>query len=345
MSEFDEIFYIKEFLSEIESTSRSLNNNTFKQYKRVIELWRYKLLKFGIMNLTDLSLKNIRQLIQDFRRENKTATSIRNYLSVLSSFYEFLIRERVIDENPIKRVKKPKIPERRVIYLNDSEIDNFISKLYDKLIKEPKEEKKDKYQDMMIILFPISTGIRVIEQQNLNIDAIDLNDGSVRIIGKGNKERYVYIPLNDFFFMSIMNKHLEERANRIKRIINGFKRIRDKKIEKGDDSVEEIDNRIRELENNNSFFINNRGDRLSKRAIQRRVKKYREELNLSKKITPHKLRHTFASLLVRKNINLFQIKEILGHSNITTTQIYLHSSDEAIKKSMNEKKPIRYDNI
>lgn len=337
MRQYDESLFISEFLSEIKSISNSLNNITYSHYKRVLELWISKAIKLNITNIKDLNSNNLRDIIQEFRLDNKRATSIRNYISILSSYYEFLIKENILDENPIKNIKKPKIPERKVIYLNDEEIGKFITDLKNKLLMDlNNKEKKDKYQDLLIILLPLSTGIRLIEQYNLNLNSFNLNDGSVKIIGKGNKERYVYIPINDAFFMEIFNNHQLERKSRLDSIIKSINN--NKKLKLKEDL-------IFKLRENNSLFINNKGFRLSARAIQRRVKKYREELEIAKLITPHKLRHTFASLLVRKDINLFQIKEILGHSSITTTQIYLHSDNESIKQSINKKKPIDFSGI
>lgn len=335
----EEDILIQNFLMEIDSSSKSINHITKMKYHFVLDFWKKIALKNFNSTVKDLSksdLRLIRHLMQHKKIEEVNthvsneklyeASTIINYFSVLRSYYNFLLEEKIIVANPLDNLRLPSKNKSTVIFLDDNEIMTLVKKLKDSLDKE----KNNYYQEILIILLPLTTGLRVIEQSELNMDSIDINSGRVRIIGKGSKQRSSFLPIHDAFFMQIWNSFLVERQKRKDEIINSLKQK--------NESVEIIE----EIKNNEALFINQRGHRLSIRDIQRKVKHYRELFNIAKKLTPHKLRHSFASKCVRENVDIFLIKELLGHEKITTTEIYLHANEQILQTKMQEKKPFNF---
>jgi site-specific recombinase XerD len=306
---------IDSFLNQIKITTRSIMNKTLNHYSRILtDFWLEYAHKRAIP-LYSFKRDIIRDIMLELRTKYK-ATTIRNYFAILSSYFQFCIEEEIIEHNPLIKMKLPKKEQRELIYLKEEEVKELNKKLLDFKMDS------DYLQNFFIFFIPIILGLRVSETSNLSIN--DLKEDGVHIIGKGNKERIVFIP-NDNRFKEILKNYLIERELKIKRIIQ----------EKPQKSLS--------IENTLSFFINNRGTQLSIRDIQRRIAQMRNKLNLNPHLSPHKLRHTYASILISKGFDIFFIQKLLGHSNIATTEIYLHCNIERLKNRMQTEQPFSFE--
>ena len=171
-----------------------------------------------------------------------------------------------------------------------------------------------KIRNLFIFNLLIHTGLRINEALNLDLSDFEqgINTNRLYVKGKGEKERYLPIELNSTFFQIYEEGFVYNFAERYFTLRNKTKT------------------------SNCALFISKRGDRLTSRYVQKKLQELRLSANLNKNVTPHKLRHTFATHLLKNGTNIRLVQELLGHSSISTTQIYTHSNskdlDEAIKK-------------
>lgn len=227
-------------------------------------------------------------------RSRKTAS--------LRTFYNYLTNKiKVIDKNITLELESPKIPKRNPIYLNLKE-----SK---KLLDNIDSESKYYSRDYCIISLFLNCALRLSELCSINLNDIDWENNTLNIIGKGDKERMVF--LNNIVLLSLKEYLIDRSKYKIK------------------------------FSDKGALFISSRGTRISNRAVQLIIKKYSNDFD--KKITPHKLRHTAATLMFKHGkIDIRTLQRVLGHENISTTQIYTHVDDDGIKKAF-ESNPLNFE--
>lgn len=245
--------------------------------------------KLNYITVNKKDILNYLQYLDNFKYQNK---SIARHLSSLRSFYNYLMEIKIIENNVFKRVRNPKVEKKLPNYLNVIEIE----KILDELEENTKEEIRDK---CLFELF-YATGMRVSEVSNLKIKDIDSNTNSIRVFGKGSKERIVYF---GEYTKDLLGKYLKVR--------NAF-------LKKGD------------LE---YLFINNIGGKLSRESIEYIINKIIMKTSVNHKISPHTLRHTFATHLLNNGADLRSVQELLGHENLNTTEIYTHISNERLREA------------
>lgn len=250
-------------------------------------------------DINDIDITDLHAYISycDNNFSDSTKTKARK-ISSIKSFFNYLYNTvELINKNPAEKMELPKLQKRNPIYLTLNE-----SK---KLLHAIKSEQNDfnRARDLCIILIFLTCGLRISELTGINIDSI--KEDKLSVIGKGNKERIVF--LNDNCLYAI-KKYLELRP-----------------ISK----------------NTNALFLSIQKRRISNRTIQLRLKKYIKISGLDPKLyTPHKLRHTAATLMYKYgNVDIRTIQSILGHTSVATTQIYTHLDDEDIKLGIS-KNPI-----
>lgn len=250
-------------------------------------------------------------------KENSPQT-IHRKKYVLKLFMEYLVEIKYINDSPIPKESviknKSKSHNKLPTYLHMSEIIDMNNEL-----KELFDDKFLLSRNYFIINLFVNTGLRVSELVSLNLnDFIEVkNNGILRIIGKGDKERLIPFDLNDF------TQSINDSDNLIKYYFEERKNI---------------------FPDEDALFISKkRGERLTTRYIQMLIKKVSKNAGIEKNITPHKLRHTFATHLLRNGANLRQVQEILGHSSVATTQIYTHSDIDDLKEAM-KKNSLKYKN-
>lgn len=265
---------------------KELDDKTLKAYR--IDLRQF----FEFCACPDPGKPRIEEYITDLHKKYKQKT-VKRKLASVKAFYSYLEEEEYIEESPFRRIKvkfKEAVTLPRIISRKD------IEKLLNYMYSRGKAVSPAKYKywirDVAIVETFFATGIRVYELSNIRADSIDLSSGVLRISGKGNKERYVQIA--DREVLDVMRGYYA--ANR------------------------------REIQESGYFFVNNRGNRYTEQSIRLMVRKYTSECGISQKITPHMFRHSFATYLIEEGVDISCVQEILGHSSIKTTRIYVHVS-------------------
>jgi len=211
--------------------------------------------------------------------------SIARKLASLRTFFRFIFKLGLRNDNPAKGITTPKIEKRLPTFLEESEIDQ--------LMNSPEENPKG-LRDKAIMEMIYSSGLRVSELVNLKIEDILFNENLVRVRGKGGKERI--IPFGETA-ENALREYLKIRRSLVKK---NAKEITD------------------------FLFINGKGNKLNDRVVRRIIKKYTNTVAILKKVSPHTLRHSFATHLLNYGMDLRTIQELLGHSKLSTTQIYTH---------------------
>ncbi len=240
----------------------------------------------GDKSIFSITPLDIRGFIVYLSEKEEKKTSISRKISALRSFFKFLLKERILKVNPAESVPLPKLDKPLPKFLTITEI----NELLDEDIKENKRESEfTKVRDEAILELLYATGIRISELVSLNLEDINFSEQLVRVRGKGKKERIV--PFGDI----------------AKKRVKNYLKLRASKKPK-----------------NSAVFINKYGKRLSQRYIQMMLKKHLLVKGLKNNITPHSLRHSFATHLLSMGADLRTIQELLGHSTLNTTQRYTH---------------------
>jgi len=285
---------------------KNYSNNTIVSYKNdLIQLLNYlkdhEILKINNVQYVDQSI--MRRYIVYLKKNNYSVRSIARKISTIRSFFIFLLREGIIKINPTINLITPKINKKLPYFLYLQEVN--------KLIETPPLNTLLGIRDKAILELLYGTGIRVGELVNLNVHDIDLYEKTIRIFGKGSKERI--LPLGNPSIKAV-EKYLASR-NLFRKNIS---------INKND-----LD----------ALLLNRFGGRLSARNIRRIIIKYMKMAGLNKKISPHVLRHSFATHLLGGGADLRSVQELLGHESLSTTQIYTHITKERLKVVYNKSLP------
>lgn len=294
---------IKEYAYDLETfieyqIVRKIYNNNKKDYENDFD---YKKINFFVDNIFFEKIT-----IQDFyaflsyldNGKNDSATTRSRKISAIKSFYKYMYSEiEVINTNIADKLTNPKISQRQPVYLTLSETE--------RLIETISKEKNTflKARDLAIVFTFLTTGMRLSEL--VSIDLSDVNKDSFNIIGKGNKERTVYLTKN---CQDLINNYIIIRSEYLK-----------------DDTV-------------NALFISTRKNRISNRAVQSTIEKYLAKAGFDTSVySTHKLRHTAATLMYKYgNVDIRALKDILGHASVSTTQIYTHLDNEDLKNAVNK---------
>lgn len=247
-------------------------------------------------------------------KQNSLST-IQHKKITLSQFFNYLVecdlisasKKPIVENNVIKTKTRRK--QKAPTYLDEFEIEEF----FNVVINSHSRDKIKVIRDYNVFALMISTGLRINEALSLNLpQLIELREkGSIRIIGKGNKERTIVVSESAFTtgLLSKFDEYLEIRKS--------------------------YECRIRNKKDKQALFISREGTRITDRSVQRAMKKYLEEMSLYKNITPHKLRHSFATALINAGVSLNVVADLLGHESIQTTNLYLHAVTKNLKEGVN----------
>lgn len=237
-------------------------------------------------------------ILKKLNDENLSNSSINHFVTVLRSFYKFLVINNIVKENIMNFISSPKREKHLPKVLSEEEID--------KLLNIPLNDAFS-YRNKAIIELMYATGLRVSELVNLKVNDIDLNMALLKTLGKGSKERI--IPLGDY------------ALNYLKLYINEYRSLLIKK------------------NLNDYLFLNNHGNKLTRQGLFKMLDKLANEQGIKTEISPHTLRHSFATHLLNGGADLRSIQELLGHSDISTTQIYMHVSNQKLNEDYHEFHP------
>ena len=228
-----------------------------------------------------------------------TKKTVARRLASIKSFYKYLINIEFIDKNPSLFLQSPKLSK---------ELPNFIDeKIIDDLMNQPDIDTLKGLRDRAIMELFYSTGMRLSELINLDIGSINTKDHLIKVVGKGNKDRL--IPFGKRAKFCIEN-YLKKRALALKSSFEGT-----------------------------PLFVNSKNQRVPKRTIQRRVSNYIKLVAKGKRLGPHILRHSFATHLMNKGADIRAVGDLLGHSNLSSTQIYTHVKPERMREIYKQSHP------
>ena len=282
----DIIEYIKYLVME-----RKLSGNSVYSYYNDLYKISFKINR----NIKDLNSKEIKKYISSL---NESDRSIAHTITVLKSFYKFLIINSKIKINPMNLITPPKLSKKIPKVLNVSEVDKLLN---------IKLENEFDYRNKAMLELMYACGLRVSEITSLKLTGIDLINSIVKVYGKGNKERI--IPIGEY-----ANVALNIYINHYRDIL--------------------LKNKVSDY-----LFINNCGNKMSRVGFFKMLKNLALKEGIKRDFSPHTIRHSFATHLLNSGADLRSIQELLGHSSISTTQIYTHISKENLRKDYDEFHP------
>ena len=285
--------YIKKFMNYL-GIERNLSPHTLKSYQGDLRQFSQFLKPGATLNLIDYL--TIREYLAYLQGVGVSRRTVNRKLSCLRSFFKFLCREGFLSSDPTAGIRSPRLEKKLPKFLDLNQAT--------KLVEAPSEDEVLGLRDRAILETLYSTGMRVSEMVSLNAGRIDFIGGALKVMGKGRKERLT--PIGEKALEAI-RKYLEKRPQLL------LRRKRD--ISKDKDAL----------------FLNNWGGRLTRISFRRIVSKYIKKISSELNISPHSLRHTFATHLLDAGADLRHVQELLGHVNLSTTQIYTHVTTQRLK--------------
>ncbi len=266
--------------------------NTIKSYKNDLN----KFTEFVVMSsdMTEIHQaddKLIRAWIVSLMEKNISTVSIKRKISTLKSFFKYLLREKIVTSNPTDKVITPKSSKKLPSFVEEKQINDLLD---DFSFGDDFSGLRNK----TIVETFYNTGMRLSELIELRDNSINLYDGNIKVLGKRNKERL--IPLHKQFLKSLV-KYTKEREKEFPNLEHNF------------------------------LFVTDKGNKLYEKFVYRVVNKYLNFVTTIEKKSPHILRHTFATQLLNNGADLNAIKDLLGHANLSATQVYTHNTFEKLK--------------
>ena len=290
---------IESFMLTLEK-ERNFSLHTIKAYKNDLNRFNYFLDNtLSRKKLAKINRNDIRKFLAEEYDNGYSSKTVARRLATIKSYFKYLVKTELIQENISIHINSPKVPKK---------LPNFVDKnLIDTLMKTPSLDTHIGIRDRAVLELFYSTGMRLSELVNMNIGDFEINKKLIRVIGKGNKERM--IPYGRAAESAIKN-YLKIRNLSLKPAFA-----------------------------NKPLFVNSSEKRISKRTIQRRMNNYIKLVADGKRIGPHLLRHTFATHLLDNGADIRAVKDLLGHSSLSSTQIYTHVSIEKLKKDYTQAHP------
>ncbi|MBU0573489.1 MAG: tyrosine recombinase XerC [Candidatus Margulisbacteria bacterium] len=281
------------------STERNLSPHTVKNY--AIDIRKF----LGFIKDKNVAPGQVdrviaREYLYSLEGEGFSRRSLARKISSLRTFYRFLRREAKMGQNPFELISTPKLPGRLPNFLTEKEI----SALLDVSLRDPSPAG---LRNRAILELLYGAGMRVSELVGLNLSDLDLDGGEVRVFGKGSKER---ITLLGRYAAGALQDYLK----------NGRPHLAGRN-------------------SGRALFLNRFGTRFTERSVERQIRDLPKKAGVAKNITPHTLRHTFATHLLSRGADLRTVQELLGHASLSTTQIYTHVTKEKMKSVYNEAHP------
>lgn len=282
--------YLYEYIKYLE-IERNYSQETIKNYERdIVEFFLYCSSE-GI-NAYKIKYDDARFYIMYLKdKRNNSSSSISRKISSLRGFYKYLVGKQIVSINAFSLVTLPKKEKKLPKFFSYSELEQ--------LFVVPDLDTPIGQRDSLILEMLYATGVRVSELVNIKVKDITISDNSIKVLGKGNKERIVY-------FQNVCKKRLELYLE------NGYYTLNKK--------------------NSEYLFLNHNGEKITTRGIEYILDKIIKETSLKKNISPHMLRHSFATHLLNEGCELTSVQELLGHESLTATSIYTHVTNDRLKE-------------
>lgn len=288
--------YIEKYLDYLKVVKKYSNKTILSYYDDLIEYNEF--LGNNFKNILNIDIDITKEYLKYLYERGINKNSISRKLSSIRGFYNYLVKEEILTSSPFNSIPNPKKDLYLPKFLNDKELNKIFSVC--------SENTSSDERDTLIIELLYATGIRVSELVNIKVKDIDRTNKSIKVLGKGDKERIV-----------LYNNHTS-RALDI--YLNDAYHIFNKK-------------------NSEYLILNHNGGKLSDRYVRMIIDKLVRKANLDIKISPHTIRHTFATDMLEEGADLMTVKELLGHESLNTTSIYTHITNEQIKKTYNMAHP------
>jgi len=277
---------------------KGLSKNTIQSYESdICQLYQWNIYK-NKKRITEIKKIDTSQYISYLFSQNLKSTSVNRKISSLKTFFNFLLKKKLINTNPFADQIMPKKP----ISLPKSISEDDVVKLLD----APKPDSLIGLRDKAMLELLYASGVRISELVNIKFSDLDLERNIIKVFGKGSKERLV--PFG------------EDAAQCISAYIDERKKNKD-------------------IASIKYIFLNNRGSKISRHAFWHRLKEYCLEIGLKRDISPHTLRHAFATHLLNRGADLRSVQVLLGHSDLSTTQIYTHIAKQRLSELVKKHHP------
>lgn len=276
---------LQKFLNYLK-TERNYSPHTLNNYQRDLTF----LTRF--LEGKQLNRLTAREYLLTLEKKGYSRRSLARKLSSARSYFRFLVREKIEKSNPFENIVTPKLPKKLPNFLYPEEVKA--------LLEATDSSTPQGLRDRAILEVLYGTGLRLTEITKINLNEINLEEGEIRVLGKGAKERLV-----------IFGNHARAALKEY------LEKGRPKLLGKGKSRF---------------LFISKKGEPLSPRQVERIIKRYCLKAGIQKKVTPHTLRHSFATHLLLGGADLRMVQELLGHVSLSTTQVYTHITKERLKE-------------
>ena len=278
----------KEFIDYL-TYQKQYSINTISNYS--LDIDKFELfLKSKNYNYLLVNYLIISQYVDYLNILKLSGKTISRNLSSLRSYYNFLLKQKQISSNPFELISGIKIPKKLPNYLQYNE--------FEKILENCNSDELG-IRNRSILEMLLASGLRVSELVNIKLSDVNFKEQSIKVIGKGEKQRIVYY--GDYCKESLNNYINLSRNN----LLNG--------------------------KSSDYLYINHLGDRLTRRGVELIIEQISRKANLNKKISPHTFRHTFATMMINEGASVKTVQELLGHSNLNTTSIYTHISNNRLR--------------
>ena len=280
---------------------RGLASNTIESYKRDLVKYAEYLKKVEtVSSFEEVTREHIIAFMRYMMENGKSSKTIARHVASIRSFHQFLLREHIVDKDPSVHIETPQVERTLPKVLSPDEVEA--------LLTAPDESTPFGKREKAMLELLYATGIRVTELMNLNVEDVHMTMGFVRCIGKGDKERIV--PMGKMA-SEALQKYIEESRPKL----------------------------LKRNQKEEALFLNHHGRRLTRQGFWKILKKLALSAQIEKELTPHTLRHSFATHLLENGADLRAVQEMLGHADISTTQIYTHVTKKRLKDVYNEFHP------
>lgn len=287
---------VEQFLEHLE-VERNVSARTLINYRHALATFRERV---GEPPWKELRPDHFRRYLFDRMKAGIAKPTIRLHFAAMRTFFRFLVERHGLADNPLKQVQLPKLDKKLPVVLNPKQIDALLTAPL-KMEKSDKAPKWMPKRDAAILELFYSSGLRLSELASLEVRAIDPYNETVRVIGKGRKERIV--PVGSLALEAIQQYRHAAAVNA------------------------------------GPLFINKGRKRLSVRSVWLSLKRYLDHAGIPSNISPHKLRHSFATHLLDAGADLRSVQSLLGHASLSTTQIYTHVTVERLKRAYDDAHP------
>ncbi len=289
--------HLNNFIDYI-SHEKKLSKHTSLSYQTdLLQFQAFVVKELSDSNILNINYLTVRSWVAELLDTGISARSVNRKLSSLKSFYKYLLKNNLINVNPLQKIVGPKTPKKLPVFVDEINMEQLFNEL-------KFEEGFIGIRDKLLLDVLYQTGLRRAELISLNEQSLDLYNLTLKVLGKRNKERIIPISL-------ALKRNLEEyfQVKKSEGLVNPY------------------------------LFVSPKDKELSEAQVYNLVKKYLSQITTLGKKSPHVLRHTFATHLLNNGADINAVKELLGHANLSATQIYTHNTIEKLKKTYKQSHP------